>query len=89
MPRASASDPRPTIRASELGEYSYCSRAWWYRHVIKIAPPAADSSERLARGVQAHKQHGRQVAWASKLSTIGIALALLGVLALVLAVVLR
>ncbi|MDQ5824455.1 MAG: hypothetical protein M3441_09655 [Chloroflexota bacterium] len=89
MPRASAGDPQPTIRASELGEYSYCSRAWWYRHVIKIAPPAAGSSERLARGVQAHKQHGRQVAWASKLGTIGVVLALLGVLALVLALLLR
>ncbi|HEX8229329.1 MAG TPA: hypothetical protein VF826_08455 [Chloroflexia bacterium] len=89
MPRASASDPQPTIRASELGEYSYCSRAWWYRHVIKIAPPAAGSGEHLARGVQAHKQHGRQVAWASKLGTIGIALALMGVLALVLALLLR
>jgi hypothetical protein len=39
--------------------------------------------------VQAHKQHGRQVAWASKLGTIGIALALMGVLALVLALLLR
>ncbi|HEY0070813.1 MAG TPA: hypothetical protein VGE04_12680 [Chloroflexia bacterium] len=89
MPRASANDPQPTIRASELGEYSYCSRAWWYRHVLKIAPPAAGSSERLARGVQAHRQHGRQVARASLLGTVGLALALLGVLALVLALVLR
>ncbi len=89
LPRASTGDPQPTIRASEIGEYSYCSRAWWYRHVIKIAPPAAGSRERLARGVQAHQQHGRQVARASTLSTVGLALALLGVLALVLAFVLR
>lgn len=89
MPRASANDPQPTIRASELGEYSYCSRAWWYRHVIKIAPPAPGTGERLAQGVQAHKQHGRQVARASALSTIGLALALLGLLALVLALALR
>ncbi len=85
MPKLSAGDPQRTIRASELGEYSYCSRAWWYRHVIKIAPPDHASSERLARGVQAHKQHGRQVAWASTLGRLGLALALLGLLALILA----
>lgn len=89
MPRATNGDPQPTIRASELGEYSYCSRAWWYRHVIKIAPPAAGTSERLARGVQAHQQHGRQVARASALSMVGLVLALLGVLALVLALLFR
>ncbi len=86
---AQPSDAPRTIRASEIGEYAYCSRAWWYRHVIKISPPAAGTGERLARGVQAHRQHGRQVARASLLGTVGLALALLGVLAIVLAVVLR
>lgn len=89
MPRASTGDPQPTIRASEIGEYGYCSRAWWYRHVIKIAPPAAGTGERLSKGIQAHQRHGRQVARASLLGTVGLALALLGVLALVLAFVLR
>ena len=89
MPRASTNDPQPTIRASELGEYSYCSRAWWYRHVIKIAPPAPGTGERLNKGIQAHRQHGRQVAHASLLGVVGLAFALLGVLALVLAFVLR
>lgn len=89
MPRASTGDPQPTIRASEIGEYGYCSRAWWYRHVIKIAPPAAGTGERLSKGIQAHQRHGRQVARASLLSTVGLALALLGVLALVLAFMLR
>jgi CRISPR/Cas system-associated exonuclease Cas4 (RecB family) len=89
LPRTSSGDPQPTIRASEIGEYSYCSRAWWYRHVIKIAPPAPGTGERLNMGIQAHRQHGRQVARASLLATVGLALALLGALALVLAFVLR
>ena len=89
MPRASTGDPQPTIRASEIGEYGYCSCAWWYRHVLKIAPPAAGTGERLSRGIQAHHRHGKQVARASLLGTVGLTLALLGVLALVLAVTLR
>jgi CRISPR/Cas system-associated exonuclease Cas4 (RecB family) len=89
LPPTSNAGPQPTIRASEIGEYSYCSRAWWYRHVIKITPPAAGTGERLSKGVQAHHRHGRQVARASLLATVGLALALLGALALVLALVLR
>jgi hypothetical protein len=75
------------IRASELGEYSYCSRAWWYRHVLKIAPPGAESASRLEAGIEAHARHGRAVALSSALRTASIALALLGLLALVLALV--
>ena len=89
MPRTPNAGPQPTIRASEIGEYGYCSRAWWYRHVLKIAPPAAGTGERLSKGIQAHHRHGRQVARASLLATVGLALALLGLLALVLAFLLR
>ena len=42
--------------ASELADYEFCPRAWWYRD----HPPAAgrsDSSERSARqGVQFHER---------------------------------
>lgn len=88
MPRTPHSAPQPTIRASELGEYSYCSRAWWYRHVIKISPPAG-TGQRLSKGIEAHRQHGRQVARASALGTIGLALALLGILAMLIAFLVR
>ena len=77
------------LRASELGEYSYCSRAWWYRHVLKIAPPSGESASRLEAGIQAHTRHGRAVALSTTLRAIGIVLALLGLLALVLALVTR
>jgi CRISPR/Cas system-associated exonuclease Cas4 (RecB family) len=77
------------LRASELGEYSYCSRAWWYRHVLKIAPPGRGSAGRLEAGTRAHNRHGRAVALSSALRAIGIALALLGLLAFALALVAR
>jgi hypothetical protein len=77
------------LRASELGEYSYCSRAWWYRHILKIAPPSAEGASRLEAGIRAHARHGRAVALSTTLRAIGIALALLGLLALALALAAR
>lgn len=72
------------IRASEIGEYNYCSRAWWYRHVIKVAPPAgAEQSGRFVQGRQAHAQHGRSVAMSGTLRALGIGLLLCGVLVLI------
>lgn len=89
MPRTHPNEAPRTIRASEIGEYSYCSRAWWYRHVIKLPAPDDGSSNRLAQGVESHHRHGRQVANASALRLLGIALALLGLLALVAALLLK
>lgn len=82
MRRPASKEPIRTIRASEIGEYSYCSRAWWYRHVAKLAPPGDGSGSRLARGSEAHQRHGRQVARASALRSIGMVLAVLGLMAL-------
>jgi CRISPR/Cas system-associated exonuclease Cas4 (RecB family) len=88
--RHKAQDPNlRVIRASELGEYSYCSRAWWYRHVLKISPPGHETSERLEAGVEAHTSHSRAVALSGALRAIGIALALFGLLALALALMTR
>ena len=46
------------IRASEVGEYAYCARAWWLRRVKghQSANVAA-----LRRGTARHRAHGRQV----------------------------
>jgi len=77
------------IRASELGEYSYCSRAWWYRHVQKIAPPGREGASRLQAGIRAHDTHGRTVALSGTFRTLGIILALFGILALALALFIK
>ena len=53
------------FRASEIGEYNYCSRAWWYKHVAKLSP-GVETAARLEVGRNAHKQHGRAVALSLK-----------------------
>ena len=77
------------IRASELGEYGYCSRAWWYKHVVKLPVPDGEAYGRLAAGTQAHRRHGAWVVSGARLRALGIALALCGLLMLVVAVWLR
>jgi CRISPR/Cas system-associated exonuclease Cas4 (RecB family) len=49
----------PIIRASELGEYVYCARAWWLRRVGGLEPAGR---ERREYGVTLHQRHGRAVA---------------------------
>ena len=46
-----------TIRASEIGTYLYCQRAWWYQKQGK----SLDSCRTLASGTQLHIQNTRQV----------------------------
>lgn len=76
------------IRASEIGEYEYCSRAWWYKHVAKLSP-GGEVSGRLEAGIEAHRQHGRAVALSGRLRALGVALLLCGLLALLLALFVR
>ena len=83
-----AAPGKRVIRASEVGEYGYCARAWWYRHVARIEPTDRESLRRLEAGTRAHRRHGRSVALSGVLSGVGIALAVVGAL-LLLAVLLR
>jgi hypothetical protein len=62
-----------TIRASEVGAYLFCARAWWYQRQ-GIAPAA---SAALEAGVAWHRRHGRRVLLASGLRTGGWILILL------------
>jgi len=49
----------PIIRASEMGEYVYCARAWWLRRVAGWEPAG---HERREMGTVLHQRHGRAVA---------------------------
>jgi hypothetical protein len=47
-----------TIKASEIGEYVYCNRAWWLRRTYDIRP---HNTQELQAGTRYHEQHGGQV----------------------------
>ena len=60
------------IRASEIGLYLYCERAWWYQ---RQGVESENQSELLA-GTELHRQHGRSVV-ASNLICIAASIILL------------
>jgi CRISPR/Cas system-associated exonuclease Cas4 (RecB family) len=69
----------PTIRASDIGNYLYCRRAWWYR---KQGVESENRSEMVA-GSELHRQHGRQVLAAGLTRVLATILFLTGVVLLV------
>jgi hypothetical protein len=80
---------RDLVRASGMGEYVYCARAWWLRRE-GVRPTRGGvrptrGGERLAAGTRWHEGHGRSVARARRLR---LASALLAYAALALAALL-
>lgn len=67
-----------TIRASEIGNYLFCQRAWWYHKT-------GESSENLAEmatGSELHYRHGRATIGISCLRVLAFALMLLALASL-------
>jgi hypothetical protein len=62
-----------TIRASEIGAYLYCQRAWWYN---KLGHESENQAE-MAGGTQIHEHHGRNVLATGCLRTLAYTLLLL------------
>lgn len=62
----------PVIRASDIGSYLYCRRAWWYR---KQGVESENRAE-LAAGTDLHRRHGRKVLAASLLRGLAMFLVL-------------
>jgi hypothetical protein len=67
-----------TIRASDIGAYLYCRRAWFYQQQ-GLKP---ENQVELASGSQIHERHGRNVMFAGCLRVLAYLL-LLAALALV------
>ncbi|MER2598640.1 MAG: hypothetical protein ABTQ73_03915 [Caldilineales bacterium] len=53
----------PVVRASELGEYVYCARAWWLHRIQGLE---SHNTTALHNGQQAHTRHGHAVAAAQR-----------------------
>jgi hypothetical protein len=72
--------PPRVLRASEIGEYLFCKRAWW------LHQQGVEGTHRAAReaGTAAHESHARVVAWTGCLRTVAF---ILLIAAVVLAVI--
>ena len=74
---------KPVIRASEIGSYVYCRRAWWLKRTAGFEPAGKD--EVFARGIAAHAGHGRLVRRASWQRRAALVLLAVGFVLLLLA----
>jgi len=61
------SDRRDFVRASGMGEYAFCARAWWLRRE-GVTPTRG--GEARAAGTRWHEAHGRAVGRAGRLRTV-------------------
>ncbi|NPA92964.1 MAG: hypothetical protein GXO56_04725 [Chloroflexi bacterium] len=67
-----------TIRASEIGTYLYCHRAWGYAR----QGHRSTNQEAMQAGTEYHRRHGQAVFFAGVLRFIGWALLLLALMVL-------
>ena len=69
------------IRASEIGQYDFCAKAWWLGSIEGVQP---SNVRELQAGTAAHEEHGRQVQRAAQMQLAAIVLVGLGVIVLAL-----
>ncbi len=75
---ASTGRSRPRVlRASEIGEYVFCHRAWWLGHVRGVENA---NRARMEAGVARHRAHGSLVRRADWLARAALALLLVAAL---------
>jgi hypothetical protein len=68
------------IRASEIGQYRYCARAWWLGQVMGYQ---STNVEVMRQGADQHRAHGRSVVRYHRLRWLAVALLVLAGAALV------
>ncbi len=74
------------IRASELGQYAYCAKAWWLGSVEGV--PSANVRE-MDAGTSAHERHGQTVQLSVWLGRAGLVCLALGLAMLVFFLLMR
>ena len=65
------SQERSLVRASDIGLWAYCHRAWW---LAKVKGAAHANPGALEAGTASHLRHGSQVARGDALMRVGIGL---------------
>ena len=68
-----------TIRSSDIGNYLYCRRAWWF---CKEGYESANQVE-LSSGTELHRKHGRKVMAAGLFNSVGCVVMLIAIVLLV------
>jgi len=58
------------IRSSDIGNYLYCRRAWWYRR----QGFESENQAEMASGTEIHRQHGRKVVASGLMRSLGLIL---------------
>ena len=76
-PSKRKSKARSYVRASEVGQYVYCARAWWLGAVQGRRPA---NVEELRDGKLMHQRHGQQVVAYHRLRGLGYLLLLAALL---------
>ena len=76
-PTSDSNTLSPIVRASEIGQYVFCRRAWWLGAVQGYRP--VDETA-LSAGAKAHLQHGRSVAASQRWQRVGYVLLVAGAL---------
>ena len=69
----------PVLRASDIGTYLYCRRAWMYR---KQGVESENKTD-MAHGTELHRWHGRKVLASGLLRTLSLLLFLIALTLLV------
>lgn len=67
------------VRASEIGTYQFCKRAWWYQ----FQGYASENKAELAGGNELHAQHGQQVIAGNCMQVLALTFLLLAILSVV------
>jgi hypothetical protein len=62
------SKDRSLVRASDIGAWTFCNRAWWLANVQE-APH--ENSNLLDAGDRVHRAHGRLLGQSARLQQIG------------------